>query len=75
MFENLLFSAYGEHRYTLASTGLRIKDEEFTSRQQAEHEMHKIMKKHNLHIEEVYDDKHFKTYLCNNNVRFYINRI
>ena len=75
MFNTLLYSAYGNHRYSLASTGLKIKDYEFSSRQQAEHEMHKIMHKHGLHIEEVYDDKHYKTYLCNNNVRFYINRI
>lgn len=75
MFENLLFSGYGKHRYSLASTGLKVKSEEFSSRNDAEHAMHLLMKKYGLHIENVYDDNHYKTYLCNNNVRFYINRI
>ncbi len=73
MFEYLLPT--NTHRYTLAATGLKTKSYEFTSRQQAEHKMHLIMKKYGLHIENMYDDKHFKTYLCNNDVRFYINRI
>ena len=75
MFESLLWSNYGKHRYSLAATGLKIRGGEYTSRQQAEHDMHLLMKKNNLHIENVWDDGHFKTYLCNNNVKFYINRI
>lgn len=75
MFESLFTSNYGEHRYSLASTGLKIKSEEFSSRYAAEHAMHLLMKKYGLHIENMYDDNHYKTYLCNNGVRFYINRI
>ena len=71
----LLFNAYSKHRYSLAATGLKTRDYEFSTRQAAEKTMYDIMKKNGLHIEEVWDDHHFKTYLCNNGVRFYINRI
>ena len=73
MFESLF--NYNKHRYTLAATGLKIKDYEFTSRQVAESVMHELMNKNGLHIEDIWDDHHFKTYICNNGVRFYINRI
>lgn len=76
MLENYLFiNAYSKHRYSLAATGIKIGDYEFSSRAAAEHKMHDIMNKKGLRVEEVWDDHHFKTYLCNNGVRFYINRI
>ena len=67
--------AFSEHRYTFAATGLNVKCKEFVSRRAAEKYMHKLMNKHGLFIKEIYDDKHFKTYLCNKDVRFYINRM
>lgn len=63
------------HRYSLACTGLKCKSYEFFSRILAEKKMHKLMKRHKLYVEEIFDDKHYKTYVCNNNVRFYIGRI
>lgn len=69
------YSFLGEHRYSLAATGIKFKDQDFNSRLLAEKAMYKALKKNNLHINEVYDDKHFKTYLCNNGIRFYIGRI
>ena len=75
MFEKLFMCNENMHRYTLASTGLKIKSGEFYSRTAAEHTMHLMMKKYGLHIEDMYDDNHYKTYLCNNGVRFYINRV
>lgn len=65
---------YSEHTYSLAASGLRIKDSAYTSREAAKQSMYKLLAKHGLAIKEVYDDKHNKTYICNNNVRFYINR-
>lgn len=75
MFDYILMGNYGSHRYSLAATGLKVKSSEYSSRDAAEHVMHLLMKKYNLHIENIYDDKHYKTYLCNDGVRFYINRI
>lgn len=75
MFENLMYCACYKHRYTLASENLDGRSYDFPSRQLAEREMHSIMGKHGLHIVEVWDDGHYKTYLCNNNVRFHINRL
>lgn len=75
MFETLLLSNDVSHRYTLASIGLKFRSEEFTSRQAAEQRMYKVMNKHHLHVENIWNDGHYKTYLCNNNVRFFINRI
>ena len=65
----------GEHQYTLAATGIKIGSYIFDSREKARKVMYEIIDKNNLHVIKKYDDKHFKTYICNNGVRFYINRI
>lgn len=65
----------GEHQYTLAATGLKIGSFTFDSREKARRVMYEIMDKNNLHVVKKYDDRHFKTYICNNGVIFYINRI
>lgn len=62
------------HSYTLAATGIKFRDRIFSTREAAQKAMYKEMGRYHLELHEVYDDKHFKTYLCNNNVRFYINR-
>ena len=72
MFDYL---GWGKHLYSLAATGIKFKDKEYTSRKSAEHDMYAFMNKHGLRIEKVYDDNHFKTYICQNNIRFYINRM
>ena len=63
------------HRYSLAATGIPFVSQEFTSRYNAEQVMYDFIGKHNLSINEVWDDKHYKTYLCENGVKFYINRV
>ena len=63
------------HWYTLAATGIKFKDKEFTSRQVAEEAMYKFIDKNHLKVNKIYDDKHYKTYICENGIRFYINRI
>ncbi len=68
------FSGYQSHTYSLAATGMKIKPMTFGTRDQANKEMYKICSKNGLHIEEVWDDHHDKTYICNNGVRFYIQR-
>ena len=70
-----ILPSFGEHQYTLAATGLKMKSYTFVSRESATNKMYEIMGKNNLHLVEKYDDKHFKTYVCNNGVKFYINRI
>lgn len=64
-----------EHQYSFAVTGLKVKSRAFNSRQSANEYMYKVCSKHKLNIVKVYDDKHFKTYICNNDVRFYIHRV
>ena len=64
-----------EHQYTLAATGMKMKSQTYTSRDNARRDMYKIIDKNNLHVIKKYDDHHFKTYICDNGVRFYINRI
>jgi len=64
-----------KHWYSLAATGIKFKDKEFSSRQVAEDTMYKFMVKNGLYVQKIWDDKHYKTYICNNGVRFYINRI
>ncbi len=66
---------YNFHLYTLASTGFKMRSKVFSSRQEAREEMYRIIDKNGMHVVEKYDDNHFKTYICNNAARFYINRI
>lgn len=64
-----------EHRYSLAATGIKFRDQEFTSRQVATEAMYKFIDKHYLRVIKIYDDKHTKTYICDNGISFYISRI
>ena len=64
-----------EHRYSLAATGIKFKSAEYTSREVAKKDMYYYVSKLGLHIIKVYDDKHDKTYICDNGARFYINRL
>lgn len=63
------------HLYTLAATGIKLRAREFNHRRDAENAMYKVIGKKNLRIIERYDDKHFKTYVCENGIKFYINRV
>lgn len=66
---------WGKHIYTLAATGIKFKSGEYSSRRLAESEMYRYIHKNGLIIKEVYDDKHFKTYVCQDGIKFYINRV
>lgn len=74
---NLLNSPfnYSEHSYSLAATGIKLKEMTFNSRQEANSKMYNLCEKYGLKIVKTYDDKHDKTYICDNGVRFYIQRI
>lgn len=63
------------HQYTFASNEAKIKTRVFGSRQQANSYMYKVCAKKGLHIDHILDDNHNKTYVCDNGVRFYINRV
>lgn len=65
-----------EHRYNLVANGFRKKvDYEFQSRQQANRYMYKLMEKNNLVVVKQYNDKHIRTYICNDGVTFYVSRL
>jgi hypothetical protein len=66
---------FSEHLYTLGATGIKFNGGVFATRQAARSSMYKYIDKHHLHIVEKYDDNHFKTYVCDNGVKFYINRM
>jgi hypothetical protein len=70
LFENL----FGKHFYTFACEGLKVKERDFTSRESANKYMYKLLSKYGLKVVKVYNDKHHKTYICNNDVKFYIQR-
>ena len=75
MFMFLFPLMFNEHLYTLAATGMKIKSQTYTSRESANRDMYEIISKNHLHIVKQYNDKHFRTYICDNGVRFYVNRI
>ena len=62
------------HTYTLAVEGLKVRDMAFSSRQAANNEMYKLIGQYGLQLTNVWDDKHFKTYIFANGVRIHINR-
>lgn len=62
------------HSYSLAVTGLKMKSKVFSTREEANQMMYKIMAKYHLTLQKVFDDNHDKTYVCDNGVRFYIQR-
>lgn len=73
-FESMMTPCFGKHRYTLAATGIPFRSMDFDSRQAAESAMYGMMDRRGLRALEVYDDKHDKTYVCANGIRFYITR-
>ena len=70
LFGNMLAKRY----YTFACDGIKVQEKDFGSRQEANKYMYRVMARHGLKIVEVYNDKHHKTYVCNNNIKFFIQR-
>lgn len=70
------YNATIEHNYSLLASiaGIKVIDDVCSSREIAEKRMHKLMKKMKLQVNEIEDDKHEKTYICNHGVVFQINR-
>lgn len=66
---------YAKHSYTVAATGIKFKGMTFSSRQMAEEYMYRFIDKKGIKINEIWDDKHFKTYCCEDGIKFYINRM
>lgn len=73
MFE-LLMAGVPHHTYTLAATGIKFRNKIYSTRDEATMAMYKIMCHKGYQLKEVYDDKHYKTYICTDGIRFYINR-
>jgi hypothetical protein len=73
MFENY---SNASHQYELVSTGLKHDcDKIFFSRENANQHMYKLCGKNGTRITKIYDDKHVKTYICENGVRFFVSRV
>ena len=66
---------FENHEYSVCATGIKAKSKVFGTRYAANQYMYKLIDKNNLHINEVWDDKHDKTYLCENNIKFYVQRV
>ena len=61
------------HQYTLVLLGVgKTVSKTFNSRNAANQAMYKLMGKHKLSVEKIYDDK---TYICNRGAEFHINRV
>lgn len=71
----MLILSNNSHRYSFAASGIKVREKEFLTREAANKQMYKVMKKYGLRILNTYDDKHDKTYICDNNIRFYIQRV
>jgi len=74
MFNYSYYTTGVAHYYTFAVEGIKERDMTFMSRQAANNHMYDIISKYGLQLKEVWDDKHFKTYIFSNGVRIHINR-
>ena len=70
-----VFLTYNKHYYTFACTGMKVSSREFSSRELAKEHMYNLCKKKGLIIKEKWKDNHDVTYICNDGVRFYIQRV
>lgn len=71
-----IFNWTGNHTYSLVLIGTgKTVSKTFSSRYAANQAMYKLMGKHHLTLEEVYNDNHDKTYICNKGAEFHINRV
>jgi hypothetical protein len=69
------FDGINFHNYSFAVIGLgKQRHRVFPTREAANEHMHNLCAKHGLTIEEVWNDNHDKTYICNKGVTFYIQR-
>lgn len=65
-----------EHLYSLVSeNGPRKVDEIYSSREAANNAMYAICNKYRLQITKVWDDGHYKTYICSNGAKFFVSRV
>ena len=69
------FTTESNHLYTTGSTNKKFKDGIYQTRQHARNDMYEFIDKNGLKVVQKYDDKHFKTYICDDGSYFYINRI
>lgn len=69
-----LATSFSKKVYTLAASGIKFKSKYYHTRDAATQAMYDSLAKHKLTIKEVWDDKHFKTYCCDNGIKFYISR-
>lgn len=73
MFD-LDFYSFQKPHYTLAATGMKMHAKVFYSREDANTYMYNIIRKKGLAVRKVWHDHHDVTYICNNDVRFYVQR-
>ena len=71
----IMFNYMYSHLYTLASTDEKFKSYTCGSRQSAKRIMYSYMDKKGLYVINKYNDNHFKTYICNDGTKFFINRV
>lgn len=70
-----LFEGFNQHNYSFAVVGLgKQRAKVFPTRESANEHMRNMCAKYGLTIEEVWNDNHDKTYICNKGVTFYIQR-
>ena len=69
------FEGINPHNYSCAVVGLaKQRCRVFPTREMANEHMRKLCAKYGLVVEEVWNDNHDKTYICNKGVTFYIQR-
>ena len=63
------------HLYTVAAIGIKARSRTYNTRRDANEYMYRLVRKHNLTLKEVWDDKHYKTYNFSNGIKIFVNRV
>jgi len=75
MYSNNFCSHHNYSLYFEKADHKKIISESFSSRSDANQKMYNLLGKYSLKINKIYDDKHDKTYFCQDGSVFHINRV
>lgn len=80
MFNSFIFpfeslTSDNSHRYSVSAVGIRFKDKTFNSRNAAKAYLGNYLDKKRISVKEKWRDGHYVTYVCDGDVKFFINRI
>ena len=69
------FTSGNSHTYSVSAVGVKFRNANFNSREAAKDYLGHYLNRKRINVKEKWRDGHYVTYVCDNNVKFFINRI